>query len=334
MSGRASYRIRLTMALAGGLLLVFGGVHGWETYSTDGTTGNCASCHQRFPNQSYTSLADGQLWPDGLHTTHQNMVSFECDTCHSSGGRSPVFLSSSQGAPGLAPISCAGCHGRAEDATEPGMTEGSAAGLRQHHFVSGQQICSACHADANPDNKVTVAESTFPPYYGNASYPEIPTDPCNPEPGLPENYAGSTIGLDNDGDGVYDTLDSDCGAAPGTPGSVPMLLVQTHDPVLGMMGLSFGEACQATSNTLEYGLLSQVATPIYDGQECGLTGGSHDWSYPVGDSLFFLVVANNGEVEGSYGTARNSDLSLVERPEDATTQTCPLPQSLDERCDL
>ncbi len=213
-------------------------------------------------------------------------------------------------------------------------TTGYSAGLRQHHFQAGVQLCSGCHADADPANKMTAPESTFPPYYGNAMYANIPTDPCNPEPGLPENYAGSTIGLDNDGDGTYDTLDPDCGAMPGTPGSVPMLLVETHDPVLGMMGLSYGDACEASSNTLEYGLLSQVATPTYDGQECNLTGGSYDWSYPVGESLFFLIVANNGEVEGSYGTARNPDLTLVERPEDSTTQTCPLPQSLDDRCDI
>jgi cysteine-rich repeat protein len=58
-----------------------------------------------------------------------------------------------------------------------------------------------------------VGENVLPPYYANpgTGHPDIPDDSCNPSPGFPENFAGTTIGLDNDGDGSYDESDPDCG---------------------------------------------------------------------------------------------------------------------------
>ena len=46
-------------------------------------------------------------------------------------------------------------------------------------------------------------------------------------------------------------------------------------------------------------------------------------------NVFWLVVGNDGDVEGSDGL----DGSGAERPEDASLVTCPLPQDLGERCD-
>ena len=262
------------------------------------------------------------------------MLAGDCDTCHTSGGRTPVFLGSSNGGTGFDPIGCAGCHGRAEDGTGVG-TEGYSAGLRQHHFVSGTTMCVNCHSDSDPANKTTVGEDVPPPYYflPDSSHPSKPTDPCNPAPGLPEDYHGSTLGQDNDGDGVYDEADSDCSTATATPGessspSLLPLLVTAHDPIAGTMTLSYDTACAVTDHTLEFGALANVSSYVYDGQECGLgTSGTYVWTYPAGDT-FFLIVGNDGSVEGSYGT----DAAGVERPEDVGT-TCPIPQQLADRCD-
>ena len=174
----------------------------YNEYST-GPDGSCADCHGDFRANPYISLADGVSWGDDLHDVHRNtMLSGDCNTCHSS-GRSPVFLDSSNGGNGLAPISCSGCHGRDEDAADG---SGSGDGLRAHHASAGVAVCATCHTtDTTP-----VGENVLPPYYftPDTNHPNKPTDPCNPLG--EEDYKGSTIGLDNDGDGLYDQADSDC----------------------------------------------------------------------------------------------------------------------------
>jgi len=185
----------------------------WSTYSTNGSTGNCASCHGDFnAGGSYTSLADGQSWGANLHDVHRNtMLGGDCDTCHGSGGRSPVVLNSSVGGSGLSPISCVGCHGRNEDVTPndgafggPGPGRGD--GLRAHHAAAFVTVCAGCH---NADT-VPVGENVLPPYYANpgTGHPDMPTNPCKQNGN--ENFAGGPEGLDNDGDNVYDGADSDC----------------------------------------------------------------------------------------------------------------------------
>ncbi len=175
----------------------------YSTYSP-----GCAACHGDFRSSPYVSLADGQSWGDDLHDVHRNtMLSGECGTCHTSGGRSPVFTYSSDGGGGLSGISCIGCHGRAEDVRGIG-TEG--AGLRQHHYRAGVTICFDCHDDADPAAFTPVGEDVLPPFYANpgTNHPNIPTDSCNSDGS--ENFAGGPTGLDNDGDNAYDTADPDC----------------------------------------------------------------------------------------------------------------------------
>jgi hypothetical protein len=180
---------------------------------------------------------------------HSNdMLNGDCFTCHSSGPRFPVILGSSAGGNGLDPISCAGCHGRAEDGTGEGSV-GFDAGLRQHHWVANRtdlptgcdpaappgdpdeclstRICADCHDDADPGAFTTAAESVLPPYYANpgTNHPDMPSDPCNLEiDGFPEDYAGSTEGLDNDGDGFYDDDDNNNIIACPEPGQIALLL--------------------------------------------------------------------------------------------------------------
>ncbi|HXV35512.1 MAG TPA: hypothetical protein VEC18_00060 [Myxococcota bacterium] len=193
-------------------LAIFGAgpARAYDQYSVNKDATNCAACHGDFRAAPYISLANGESWDSDLMEVHAtNMLNGDCLVCHGSGPRFPVMTNSSAGGTGLDPISCAGCHGRAEDGTGDG-TVGFGAGLRQHHWIAGIQICGQCHVDANPDDFVPVGEEVLPPYYSDndPDHPLIPSDPCNPvADGSPEDYAASTAGLDNDGDDLYDELD-------------------------------------------------------------------------------------------------------------------------------
>jgi len=173
----------------------------------------CINCHGDFNSGTYVSLVDGQNWGTDLMSGHKDTIidgANDCGICHTSPGRSPVFLNSSDGGRGLATISCLGCHGRDEGSGPSG------AGLRQHHFRNGVTVCgnSGCHPnDADPANFTTAGESVLPPYYANpgTDHPNIPDDPCNPGPGYPEDIFGAMgTGLDNDGNDAYDENDTDC----------------------------------------------------------------------------------------------------------------------------
>ena len=194
------------------ILLWSSGAIAFEQYSTNRSSGNCADCHGGFRSSPYVSLADGVSWNDDLHDVHRySMLSGDCSTCHQPSGRFPVLLNFSAGGQGLAQLSCIGCHGRAEPAAGGEVT---AAGLRQHHYNSGVTTCTSCHSDANPIAFSTAGENLLPPYYftPDSAHPNKPTDPCSPNG--EENYAGSAIGLDNDGDNLYDGMDNDCQIQP------------------------------------------------------------------------------------------------------------------------
>lgn len=108
------------------------------------------------------------------HAAHTAIVA-SCTYCHTVTGDVPATNSS-----GLDPEnSCSGCH-----------TKG---GTAAHHVVTAASTCG-CHS-GDPAGM----ENTAPPYFGTAA--TALTDPC-------------ADGIDNDGDNVYDTDDSDC---PGTP---------------------------------------------------------------------------------------------------------------------
>jgi hypothetical protein len=195
----------------GALVFVLAGTAAaWETYSVNRDLTNCRLCHGDFRAAPYTSRGDGESWPDGLHDTHQAMVENDCNVCHSAGPAFPVLLGTSLGGVGLDPIACAGCHGRAQDGTGV-ESEGYGAGLRQHHWVNGVTSCgnAGCHVDANPAAFTPVGEWAFPPYYAtnDPNYESMPSDPCNRPSGFGEDYAATTLGLDNDGNNLYDAAD-------------------------------------------------------------------------------------------------------------------------------
>jgi hypothetical protein len=316
-------------------VLAAGAATAYEWYDDSASDDECSSCHGGFRDSPYTSLKPGEgSWGDDLHDIHRNDMlggSGECRTCHGGlgGSRSPVSLYTSDGGTGLPAIGCVGCHGRDEGS---GTVTGT--GLRQHHYRTGTTVCVDCHSDSNPANATTVGEDVVPPYYGSPNHP-APTDPCNQAPGYNEgSYAATDLGLDNDGDDVYDENDTDCGGASAPPGetsgsTLNPLLITAHNAGAGNMTLGFETACLTTDNTIEYGPLASVASYGYSGQQCNIgTTGTYAWTYPAGD-IFFLVVGNDGVAEGSYGL----DSTPAERPEDSTVMTCSIPQVLTDRCD-
>jgi len=197
-------------------------VSAYPQYSEDGDNTNCAGCHGDFRANNYTSLVDGQDWGN-LHNLHRStMLSGDCNTCHQSSGFFPVLLDESAGGDGLDPIGCMGCHGRTQD-NNPG------AGLQQHHTNAGVTLCAACHDDADPANYTPVGEEILPPYYANPGngHELIPTGSCNDDGS--EDFAGLTIGLDNDGDGQYDGDDPGCSITGVAAHSFPKArLLQNH----------------------------------------------------------------------------------------------------------
>jgi len=134
-----------------------------------------------------------------------------CNLCHTSSDNRNPYIGFSDGTADNPGLGCVGCHGRVEDEGHDSISAGRGAGLRQHHTNAGVSSCSLCHSDANPANYTPVGEHVFPPYYGTND--TNADEPCNPvrQAGINENWtAGDFIGLDNDGDGLYDTADPDC----------------------------------------------------------------------------------------------------------------------------
>lgn len=206
-------------------------VSAYTQYTVNDDATNCGACHGDFRANSYTSLSDGEPWGN-LHNLHRSTIlSGDCDACHLAAGRFPVPLDESAGGDGLAAIGCMGCHGRDEDnvASNPSFPFGRGAGLRQHHTNAGVNACMGCHDDADPASYTPVGEETLPPYYASPGngHDMIPTGPCN-EDGS-EDFAGAATGLDNDGDGIYDTDDPGCGIS-AVPGADSVVRLQQNHP--------------------------------------------------------------------------------------------------------
>jgi hypothetical protein len=180
----------------------------YQLYSTNtGDQGSCATCHGAYlATIEYSSSSDETNWGQDLHDGHKGMMADDCDGCHDGVGTidDQVNLGSS-----LDGISCVGCHGGDEDIGNDSISPGRGAGLRQHHFNSGVVVCIICHSDSDPLSYPPVGEDVQPPFYfiPDSLHPHKPTDSCNWN--KTENVFGLS-GLDNDGDGVYDTDDSDC----------------------------------------------------------------------------------------------------------------------------
>lgn len=239
-----------------------------ENPTTTGRTGNCATCHNDYRRDGYLSSKDDHTpWSalrlntttviTSLHDIHRRNMGIGCSACHTAAGlpgqdplntHYPVSLSSSDGylvgTTQEYTISCGGCH--------------DAAGLRQHHQRAGVSVCAGCHTDST-----TVGENVQPSYYAlvdpDRPQPPRPKDPCNADFG--ENFAGSSLGLDNDGNLLYDLKDPACASeVPDislTPaalmfGTVPAGTAKTLSTVIenkgvGTLHINVIDRCAATS---------------------------------------------------------------------------------------
>ena len=287
-------------------------------FAYDRYNDGCNTCHGAFTDSTSTK---GSTFPSGdKHAMHRASTSMNttCNLCHrSDDGRNP-FTGSSDGTALNPGVGCTGCH--------------PAPGLRLHHINNGVTACADCHTN----DPTPVKENIAPVYYGTADTKAA--NPCNAVAtvGINENWTLNGFeGLDTDGDNLYDTADPDCQAANATPGEAGSggtgMRVTAYNKATGEVTISYTPACAATGNHIERGALSALSTYAYAGQVCAI-GNTGSATFAVPSGSFFLVVAENATVEGSYGK-RKTGGSLIERPEDATLTTCPKPQNLALRCD-
>lgn len=159
----------------------------FERYSS------CRSCHGDFTG---STSPQGTVFPSGdKHEMHRggSYMDIACDLCHTSGDNRNPYIGSSNGTSNNPGLGCSGCH--------------QGPGLRAHHEINGVTSCTGCHGV-----EVPLPENSPPPYYGTADTKV--DNPCNDQPvaNQGENWSiGDFIGLDNDGDNLYDLADFDCG---------------------------------------------------------------------------------------------------------------------------
>jgi len=265
-----------------GLLIAIAVLMTWtsESWAYDEYAAGCDDCHGGFRSSPYTSLSDGSSWGDDLHDVHRNtMLGGDCDACHA-GGFAPVSLDSSDGGSGLSAISCVGCHGREEDMGNDSVSAGRGAGLRQHHTNAGETDCVGCHDDAVPASYTPVGEDVLPDYYANpgSNHPAMPVDSCNPTG--TENFAGTAIGLDNDGDGNYDTADSSCvTVAPtysvgGTVSGLTGTGLQLQNNLADTMSITADGPFTFTTELAEGSAYAVTVSSQPTGQSCSVSNGS------------------------------------------------------------
>lgn len=164
----------------------------------------CTECHGGFSddtspkNTVFSSVSND----DNKHDMHRGSeyMNTACDLCHTNGDGKDPYIGSSEGTTANPTgLGCTGCH----------MT----GGLRMHHLVNGVvdefgDDCADCHSVGD----IFAENSIDPPYYGTVD--TLADNPCNDvlAPLTNENWTvGDGLGVDNDGDNLYDLADFDCG---------------------------------------------------------------------------------------------------------------------------
>ena len=199
----------------------------FDQYSVDRNTGNCADCHGNYRTTNYIPNAaarQGIVWPAGLHDSHRTTSGFlngNCNACHSGAARFPVLLGTSAAA---APFNqaCSGCH--------------DGPGLRNHHELLVQPgLCSDCHGTEPIGNEKTPLPPVYTAPLGTTSGTTRINNPCN-DGAAGTVFEGSffdvlTVGLDNDGDTLYDQNDPDCITLLPSPTPTGTPVPPTETPV-------------------------------------------------------------------------------------------------------
>jgi hypothetical protein len=160
----------------------------YETYS-GGADGGCIDCHGDFNGPDSPK---GVVFPGNskhqMHNGSTNMAT-ACFLCHTDVTAPPVYTGSSTGTAHNPGLGCSGCH--------------VGPGLREHHNNNGVPECYGCHTYETPR-----PESVSPPYYGTVDTRAM--NPGNPvlAANTNENWSiGDYLGLDNDGNNLYDLAD-------------------------------------------------------------------------------------------------------------------------------
>ena len=120
-------------------------------------------------------------------------------------------------------------------------------------------------------------------------------------------------------------------AAQSVPGEAshqdvaPDLMLASYNGGSGLVDLTYTPACDAADHTIYYGDLNSLSSYGYSDAACALgTSGAASFDPGSTGSWFFLVVANNGSEEGSYGRETGD----LERPEAVGVGACDVPQNL------
>jgi len=228
----------VSLLLVASLVVTGGSVVGYESYHSPEVQdeGYCADCHDGF-------LGRGPL--HDLHVANPDGITSTCDLCHTGSGRDNPLTMWSAGDSGDG-LGCTGCHGRDYGdvvlADYRGFTikdrkKQSGYGLRLHHKNSGVTECSLCHFNEN--EKVPHPENVINPGLGNTVHyyfrDDVSLGGGAVDPGSNEDSANDTngLGLDNDGDGLYDMNDPDCVANP------ERLAISAVNPTTGKLTLSW-----------------------------------------------------------------------------------------------
>ncbi len=213
MSGSMNYSIGICCGKTGIVffmllmvsMLAGGGLFPTDTHAYSAYTGGCnsTSCHGSFRDSTSPKGTNFGAAGD-KHEMHRNssFMGTACGLCHTINGDSGS-MTTSRGETGVTGHGCTGCH--------------DGAGLRQHHRVTGASQCSGCHASP----ETPPAENTNPPYYGTSATKA--NNACNPVATalLNENWtSGDFLGLDNDGDNLYDASDPNCVSVVAGPMTV------------------------------------------------------------------------------------------------------------------
>lgn len=181
---------RALLAGATASLFVLSAISGFafERYN-DG----CNDCHGGFGDDTSPkgTLFSNTANKNNKHDMHESVMGTDCDLCHSSGPRADPFTGTSAGKGTTPGLGCAGCH--------------MELGLRAHHVANGIE----CHGNEGPPPD---EGDEMPVYYGSAY--TLADNPCNDvlASNTNENWTvGDFLGLDNDGDNLYDLADYSCG---------------------------------------------------------------------------------------------------------------------------
>lgn len=271
---------------------------------------DCTECHSSFTEGSYSSLHDAVDWGQDLMSGHEALVD-NCDACHRSKRNDPVYLNYSVDS--TLSKGCVGCHGRDEDVNgsctgmvgEMGGLElecGSGAGLRAIHELNVEAgTCSSCHSG----DPVPVGEQVAPAFYGQTGV--VMQDACDGDG--TESYFGTT-GLDNDGDGQRDGIDSDCvsNAPPTQPGPLSADSM-TVDSAIVSWGASTDPNDDAINYLVDYrhnGVELWTVGGSTTGTSLLLDGLDQDQSYDV------RVTPNDGFEDGPDRIALDLFRTLVD----------------------